>query len=123
MKTTILTLLAVLLFGVGSAQAELRNISNAKLTLLRIHEVGSKFGPNTDQLDVEVVITLARHPGAFGFKLRDDRNRPVRQGMLDLLRDAFSNDWPVSIDYSIPPSNDIVKHRNGVIIRVWLSKP
>jgi hypothetical protein len=101
----------------------LRDISNARLSQLRIHEVGSKFDPNTDQIDVEVMITLEGRNGAFGFQLRDDANRPVRQVMLYLLRDAFNNDWLVRIDYDICSSNDIVTHRKDVILRVWLSKP
>ena len=115
-------LLAMMAFS-SSAQAELLNISNARLTLLRVHEVGSGFGPNVDKIDVEVVIKLAGRDGAFGFQLRDDHNRLVRQGMLDLLRDAFNNDWLVSIDFERSAPNDIVAPRNGVITRVWLTKP
>lgn len=93
--------------------------TSGKLTLLRVHEVGSAWGPATDRLDVEVVIKLNSQPDkAFGFQLRNDGNRPVRQGMLDLLRDAFNHDWIVSIDYEIPDQK-----KNGRIIRVWLTKP
>lgn len=92
--------------------------SKGKLTFLRVHEVGSKFGPPSDQIDVETVIKLATDPDkAMGFKLRNDANRPVRQGMLDLLRDAFSNNLTVVVDFELATGK-----KNGVIIRVALQK-
>jgi hypothetical protein len=92
--------------------------ASGKVTLLRVHDMGTKYGPPTDQIDVEVVIWLDSQPGkAFGFQLRNDGNRPARQGMLDILRDAFNNNWTVTIDYDIDPDK-----KNGVIIRAWLKK-
>ena len=92
--------------------------SAGKLTLLRAHDRGTKFGPPGDQIDVEVVIQLDSEPGkAFGFQLRNDAQGPARQGMLDLLRDGFNHNWTVNIDYDLVPSR-----QNGVIIRVWLTK-
>ena len=92
--------------------------SKGHITFLRVNEVGTKYGPPTDSIDVEVVIQLDSAPGkAFGFQLRNDNFLPARQGMLDLLRDAFSNNFPVLVDYNItPPKN------NGVIIRVAVVK-
>jgi hypothetical protein len=93
--------------------------SSGKITFLRVHDVGTGFGPPSDFIDVEVVIKINTRPGeSFGFQLRDDANRAVRQGMLDLLRDAFNNDETVVIDYDIEPPK-----QNGVIIRVALTKP
>lgn len=86
--------------------------AEGKVTMLRVHDVGTGYGP-PPRLDVEVVIRLNSEPSnAFGFQLRDDANRPVRQGMLDLLSDAFDNNWTVYIDEC-----------DGVIRRVWLTKP
>src|SRR5271169_6754798 len=74
--------------------------NKGRITFLRVHDVGTGFGPPTDFLDVEVVIQLDSQPGkSFGFQLRNDNNRPARDGMLDLLRDAFANNFPVLIDY------------------------
>jgi hypothetical protein len=74
--------------------------ARGRLTLLRIHEVGSGFGPPADRIDGEVVIALDTEPGrAFGFQLRRDNRLPARRRLLALLRDAFANDRPVAIDY------------------------
>ena len=71
-----------------------------ELTLLRVHDVGTKFGPRADQLDVEVVVRLDSQPGrSFGFQLRDDENRDANKGMLSLLRDAFDLDQRVRIEF------------------------
>jgi len=120
MKKSCLILLTILLtsFLAPQASAELLGHRNKQLSMLRINELGSKFGPSNDQLDVEVVVALSGVEGNFGFQLRNDKNRPVRQGMLDLLRDAFNNGWNVNIDYDINPPR-----KNGFIVRVWLTKP
>lgn len=92
---------------------------SGQLSLLRVHERGSKYGPPSDQIDVEVVVQFRNRPTeAFGFKLRDDAEGPAREGMLGLLRDGFNHGWTVTIDYDILPG-----HKNGVALRVWLTKP
>lgn len=113
----IVMLLIAVVFFTNTAQAALQQ-ATGKLTLLRVHDVGTKYGPPADQIDVEVVIWLNTKPGyAFGFQLRDDSNRPARQGMLDLLRDALNHNWSVTIDYEIDTGK-----KNGVIRRVWITK-
>ncbi|HEX2042644.1 MAG TPA: hypothetical protein VHF24_08395 [Acidimicrobiales bacterium] len=92
--------------------------STGKLTFLRVHDVGTAFGPPTDRIDVEVVMKISSQPDrAMGFQLRNDANRPARQGMLDLLRDAFNHNWTVSVDYNLDAGR-----KNGVAIRVALTK-
>jgi hypothetical protein len=92
--------------------------SSGKLTFLRTHDVGTGWGPPTDFIDVEVVMMLNSLPNqAFGFQLRDNGERLARQGMLNLLRDAFNNNWTVTVDYNIDPGKT-----NGIIIRVALTK-
>jgi len=71
-----------------------------KLTLLRVHDVGTKFGPPGDQLDAEVIVRLDTEPGhSFGFQLRDDGHREVNEGMLDELRSAFDANAPIRIEF------------------------
>lgn len=107
----------LLVLATSSARADLLQ-SSGKLTFLRVHDVGTGFGPPSDSIDVEVVIQLNTKPGqSFGFQLRNDGNRAARQGMLDLLRDAFNNNWTVVVDYNITPPR-----KNGVIIRVAVVK-
>ncbi|RNL84165.1 hypothetical protein [Halostreptopolyspora alba] len=92
--------------------------STGKLTFLRVHDRGTGFGPPDDHIDVEAVVQLDSRPGeSFGFQMRDDRELPARQGMLDLLRDAFNNGWTTTLDYRIDSGDN-----NGVIIRVALRK-
>ncbi|HKZ03924.1 MAG TPA: hypothetical protein VJU81_00515, partial [Methylomirabilota bacterium] len=90
-----------------------------RLSLLRVHELGTKYGPPSDQIDVEVVVQFHGSPNrAFGFRLRDDARGPAREGMLGLLRDGFNHGWIVGIDYDIAEGKS-----NGVLMRVWLTKP
>ena len=92
--------------------------ANGKLTLLRVHDVGTKYGPPTDLIDVECVFQLDRTGAkSFGFKLREDTNRPAHQGMLDLLRDAFTHGHTVNVDHEIAAGK-----LNGVAIRIWLTR-
>ena len=92
--------------------------SEGKLTFLRVNEVGDSFGPAGDAIRVEAIAQLDTEPGkSFGFELRNDKQRPAHQGMLDLLRDAFANNSTVLLDYFIPQGNN-----NGILIRVALTK-
>jgi hypothetical protein len=101
----------------GIEGADLKQVTG-KVTYLRVHAVGSAWGPPQDRIDVETVIKMSTSPGmAYGFQLRNNKERPVRQAMLDLLRDAFNNNWSVTIDFWIEPGK-----KNGIIHRVWLTK-
>lgn len=92
---------------------------SGQLSLLRVHERGSAFGPASDRIDVEVIVKFVGRPAdAFGFKLRSDANLPAREGMFGLLRDAFNHGWTANIDHETPSG----KH-HGIIVRVWLTKP
>ncbi|MGE0812886.1 MAG: hypothetical protein AB7O28_01485 [Vicinamibacterales bacterium] len=92
---------------------------SGRLSLLRVHERGSKFGPPSDQIDAEVVIGFQNRPSDFfGFQLRQDANAPVREGMLGLLRDGFNHNWIVNVDFDQKPNR-----RNSILLRVWLTKP
>jgi hypothetical protein len=92
--------------------------SEGKVKFLRVNEVGDSFGPAGDSIRVEAIVQLDTVPGkSFGFELRNDRNRPAHQGMLDLLRDAFANNSTVLLDYFIPEGNN-----NGILFRVALIK-
>jgi hypothetical protein len=50
-------------------------VATGKLAFLRVHEVGSGFGPNSDFIDVEVVCGVQGKDGGFGCTLRNDNNQ------------------------------------------------
>ena len=92
--------------------------ASGRLTLLRVHDVGTGFGPPTDFIDVEVVIGLDSQPDKFfGFQLRNDANRNAHRGMLNRLRDAYKQNRTVTIDYRSKAGKT-----NSVLFRVYLSK-
>ena len=94
--------------------------SQGKVKELRVVELGSKHGPPTDQIDVEVVAKLDTFPDrGMGFQLRNDQNRSVREAMFDLLRLAFESGSLTRIEYSIDLE---AGRKNGVILRVILLK-
>ncbi len=92
---------------------------SGRLKLLRVHDKGTKFGPPSDQIDVEVIVQFFERPNeAFGFQLRDDSQGPAREGMLGLLRDGFNHGWTVTIDF-----DRVAGHNNNKAIRVILTRP
>jgi hypothetical protein len=92
--------------------------SCGKVSFLRGNDVGGGFGPPNDFIDVEVIAKLNTVPArSMGFQLRTDGNEAARHGMLDLLRDAFTTNANVCIDYFLVPGRN-----NGVAIRVALNK-
>lgn len=86
-----------------------------QLSFLRVHDVGTRFGPPGDQLDAEVIVRIETEPNmAFGFQLRQDENEAARDGMLEVLRRAFIHDRPVRLDYTQIGLN----RTSGIILRV-----
>lgn len=91
-----------------------------KLAFLRVHELGSGFGPPFDFIDVEVVVGIHEAEGGFGFTLRNDDRRFAHSGMLDTLRDAFDADTVVEVEYEVDPGE--FGKVNGTILRVTRRK-
>ena len=86
-----------------------------------MHEQGSGYGGGgTNFIDADVVFKLDSRPDkAFGFYLRNDDNQPIRQGMLDLVRDAMTHGLKVTTDFTelvMPPN------QNSFVLRVSLTK-
>jgi hypothetical protein len=70
------------------------------ITLLRVHDPGTGFGPADDELDADVVVLLDTEPEkAFGFQLRTGDDRADAAGKLRLLRDAFNNNRRVRLEF------------------------
>ena len=113
-----LLLLALLTAFAPAVKGDLLG-ATGKVVFLRVNDVGTGYGPPADFLDVEVVVGLdTTQDFRCGFQLRNDANRPVREGMLSLLREAFANNLSVHIEYMATPPK-----KNGTIIRVALVKP
>jgi hypothetical protein len=92
---------------------------SGKVNLIRVQDTGQLFGPPGDVIDADVIFTLTTQAGkAFGFQLRPGTNELARDGMLDLLRDAFQNNWTVVINCTVDPG-----HNNSLCSRVWIVKP
>ena len=100
--------------------AEQIRTATGKLAFLRVHRLGSGFGPPSDFLDVEVVIGVKGTEGGFGFSLRNDNSRFAHQGMLDVLRDGFNADSVVEVEYTVDPGE--FGKINGTILRVTRRK-
>lgn len=91
-----------------------------KLAFLRVHRLGSGFGPPSDFIDIEVVIGIKGAQGGFGFTLRNDAKLFAHQGMLDLLRDVFNSDTVVEVEHEVDPGE--FGKINGTILRVTRRK-
>lgn len=100
--------------------AEEIRVAIGKLAFLRVHEVGSGFGPPFDFIDVEVVCGVHGKEGGFGCTLRNDNNQFAHTGMLDVLRDAFNQDTVIEIEYTVDPGE--FGRVNGTILRVTRRK-
>jgi hypothetical protein len=89
---------------------------SGRLGFLRVHDLGTGFGGPGDQLDVEVVIKFD-HPDsrALGCTLRADREESAHRGILQLLRVAFNDDRPVTVDYRRTGQN------SGILLRAALN--
>jgi hypothetical protein len=89
--------------------------TSGRITFLRVHDVGTGFGPPNDSIDAEVIFQLDSQPEkSFGFQLRNDAHRLVNRGMLSLLRLAYANNAPVLVDFVRESCH------NGTVIRVAL---
>ena len=98
-----------------STDAPVGSLLNAtgRLTFLRVHDVGTGWGSPPNTLDAEVIMLLDTVPWmSFGFQLRADSEAPTRQDMVALLRAAFVDHTPISIDYTRTAP------RAGTVLRV-----
>ncbi|MBP6589815.1 MAG: hypothetical protein KAX45_02695 [Chitinophagaceae bacterium] len=89
-----------------------------KISLLRVHEVGSGWGAGSDQLDAEVIFKIAGDAAnyAYGFQLRNDGNGPAHQAMFGLLKEAASKNLTIHFDY-----NERTGKKNHPAIRIWIT--
>jgi hypothetical protein len=108
------SVVVAMLLMIGTAHAQ---VQTGTLKFLRVNEVGDSFGPPGDAIIPEVVVSFD-NVFFYGFQLRQDGNQISHQAMADLLREAFENNWTVTIEANVPAG----KHQ-GMIIRVVVTKP
>jgi hypothetical protein len=86
------------LWGLGKPGSILQ--IQGRLSFLRVHEAGTRYGPHDDEIDGEVIVGFQNAPGrGFGFQLRPDGGEESHRGMLGLLRRAFTAGNTVQIDF------------------------
>jgi hypothetical protein len=105
---------------VAKAKAARLLYSTGHVLLLRVAEPSHNAwgGGETNKIRAEVVFKLDSLPvKSFGFPLTNDASGPARQGMLDLLREAFVHNLRVRVEYDelVQPPN-----QNSMAFRVWL---
>jgi hypothetical protein len=89
-----------------------------KVTHLQVRDVGFGFGPQGDQIQAEAILHLNNDTSrGRGFTLRTDGNRVAHQGMLDLLRNAFTYNSKVVLNSEVPDGK-----KNGITKVVLLTK-
>jgi hypothetical protein len=89
----------------------LKNVAG-KITLLRVHDLGTGYGPPADFLDSEVIVRLDTAPDiALGFQLRNGAFLPERKQMLSVLQQALKNAKKIAICYveKGPKTGDILR--------------
>ena len=96
------------------------NRITGKITFLLVREAK----PVNDFLDVELIVGLDTAPiTRFGFKFGERSSgiggirEIIHHSMMDILRDAFNNNWQVTLDYISDLSSSDRK-----IIQVQISK-
>ncbi len=111
----LITLFSLTSVFVSNAQ-KILNI-NGKVTMLRVHDVGTQYGDPANAIDAEVIFRISSKPDlGLGFTLRNDTNLYAHQGMFTLLQEAYKNGWTIYVDYK-----DTGK-KNCIAFRVWTGK-
>jgi bacillolysin len=96
--------------------AILKNVAG-KITLLRVHDLGTGYGPITDFLDSEVIVRLDTAPDtALGFQLRHGAFLAERKQMLSVLQQALENTKKIAICYVEKGP------KTGNILRVYIEQ-
>jgi len=91
--------------------------TSGKINFLRVHERGTKYGPDNDQLDAELIVRVEGDLQSYGLGLQNNDNLPAAEAMFSLLLEAFNANIPVTIEYKWEPGRN-----NHYLFRVIISK-
>ena len=94
--------------------------ASGKLAFLRVHRLGSGFGPPSDFLDVEVVIGIKGAQGAFGFTCATTITALRTRVCLACYAMCTWSDTVVEVEYTLAPEE--FGKINGNILRVTRRK-
>ncbi len=76
--------------------------ASGKITLFRAQTKGLEIGPANDRLDAEVLVTLdSEKDKVFGIRLHEDE--PSAREMIEILREAYLRNLPVTIQTPLTP--------------------
>ena len=95
-------------------------MGTGKITSLRLTELGSSstYGPPGETIQAEAVFQIdSLSDMAFGIQRRNDDLLPSHQGILNLLLEAFANNWTVNFEYTAYAGSN-----NGMLTFVTASK-
>jgi len=116
--TTCTLLIFILLAAfVIPAHAKKSYHTSGKVTMLRLQEVGARWGSVKDPLFAEVIFKVKGQARTFGFNLRNDKNLFVHQAMFELLRDAYNRNKLIRFNYIGTPGR-----RTGRVKSIQISK-
>jgi len=73
---------------------------SGQLSRIRVNDLNGSFGGCPNCITAEVLFKFTNSNRWYGLRLLSDANLVPHQAAVDLLRDAFNNDWTVQVDYS-----------------------
>lgn len=89
--------------------------AHGRLLSLRVQTQGMEYGPRDDRLDAEVLVTLDSKPGmTFGVRYHEGA-QPATAAMVDILKDAYLRELPVTLFYVSPPGK---KNVNALLVEL-----
>lgn len=88
-----------------------------RIVQLRVHSLGTGYGPEHDPLDAEIVVMLDSTPSrAYGYPLRAGSRESVGRGVLDQLRRAYNAQQTVRVEYQpTGPHNSRIVRVMGIV--------
>ena len=112
MRTTIIIFVTIFLYSITIASGDSRKNLTVKKIVVQHLSYEYMTGDAAVPPQEVVVFFYQTADTAFGFKLTNDNESNVHQGMLSLLQEAMKNNYLVRITYEVPSSGGAgTKHR------------
>jgi len=102
----------------GRMHAIVKTVSG-KVSLIYVQELGKNYKVLGHPVYTEAVFKLSTKPNIwFHFHLRNDQESLVNQAYFDILRDAYNNNYTVSVLADISTS----KPADTSVMALWISR-